>query len=136
MTVTRKHYPTPEQLAQWQRIDAVDTPIAWGQIADIELRLPALLDYCATHCADRELLVFDDQRITYGAAIAQSALLARQLLAAGIGKGARVGMLFPNSPQFVVSGWRSPASGQWRCRSARCPRRQKFAAPRFTPICS
>jgi acyl-CoA synthetase (AMP-forming)/AMP-acid ligase II len=102
MTITRNHYPTPPQLDQWRRIDAVDTPIDWDKVADIELRLPALLDYCAAHFADRELLVFDDQRITYGAAIAQSALLARQLLGAGIGKGARIGMLFPNSPAFVV----------------------------------
>lgn len=57
--------------------------------------------------AERELLVAtlgdgDTQRITYGEADRRSAGLARRLLAAGVVKGTRVGLLAPNGPDFAV----------------------------------
>lgn len=52
---------------------------------------------------DRELLVYEGQRITYAEAEARSAQLARGLLAVGVTKGARLGLLMPNSPDFLVS---------------------------------
>lgn len=67
------------------------------------LTLPDLVTQAARRWPERELLVFDQQRLTFREAERQSALLARQLLAAGIGKGAHVGLLFPNAPAFVVS---------------------------------
>jgi len=49
------------------------------------------------------LLAVDDDVLTYGDADRRSSELARALLAAGIGAGSRVALLFPNSPEFVVS---------------------------------
>ena len=42
------------------------------------------------------------ERITYGEADVRADALARRLLAAGVGKGTRVGMLAPNGPEFAV----------------------------------
>jgi acyl-CoA synthetase (AMP-forming)/AMP-acid ligase II len=52
---------------------------------------------------DSDVLVVDHSRLTYGELDASSAVLARQLLAAGIGKGSRVGLLFPNDARFVTT---------------------------------
>jgi acyl-CoA synthetase (AMP-forming)/AMP-acid ligase II len=75
----------------------------WAKCPDIEARVPALLDYCRGKFGEVEVLIFDDQRITYAELDAQSGVLARQLLAHGVGKGTRVGMILPNSPQFLVT---------------------------------
>ena len=44
-----------------------------------------------------------DFNLTFGEADARSAELAGQLLAAGVGKGTRVGILFANRPEWVIS---------------------------------
>lgn len=64
---------------------------------------PALLRSLQERFAAHELIVYEGQRLTYGEAAAQSALLARGLLASGISKGSRIGLLMPNSPDFVVA---------------------------------
>ncbi len=46
----------------------------------------------------------DDRRLSYAEAEARSAALARGLLAAGAGKGTRVGLLAGNGPDWIV-GW-------------------------------
>ena len=43
------------------------------------------------------------ERITYGQADTRSAEMARRLLAAGITKGVRVGILAPNGPDFAIA---------------------------------
>jgi acyl-CoA synthetase (AMP-forming)/AMP-acid ligase II len=48
--------------------------------------------------------VLGDRRLTYADADAESARLARGLLASGVGKGTRVGLLAPNGPDWIV-GW-------------------------------
>ncbi|MFT5574692.1 MAG: acyl-CoA synthetase (AMP-forming)/AMP-acid ligase II [Bermanella sp.] len=57
----------------------------------------------AARWPDSEVLVFDEWRISYADAEKKSAVLARKLLAAGVGKGAHVGLLFPNSPAYLIS---------------------------------
>ncbi|MGA8331107.1 MAG: class I adenylate-forming enzyme family protein, partial [Mycobacterium sp.] len=52
--------------------------------------------------ADHPLLICDDDRISYAQADYRSALLARQLVALGAGKGSHVGLLYPNGVDFVV----------------------------------
>lgn len=52
--------------------------------------------------ADRVLLICDDERLTYAEADLRSAEIARGLVALGAGKGTHVGLLYPNSPAFVV----------------------------------
>lgn len=52
---------------------------------------------------DRPLILLGDERIRYADAERRSARLAKGLLASGIGKGARVAVLFPNGPAWVVA---------------------------------
>ncbi|HEX7135369.1 MAG TPA: class I adenylate-forming enzyme family protein [Iamia sp.] len=58
----------------------------------------------AERWGDRTFVVLGDERLTYAEAEAESARLAKGLLAAGAGKGTRIGLLAPNSPAWVV-GW-------------------------------
>ncbi|MCX2928771.1 class I adenylate-forming enzyme family protein [Mycobacterium sp. CVI_P3] len=52
---------------------------------------------------DHPLLVCDSERLSYADAELRSAGLARRLIALGAGKGTHVGVLYPNSPEFVVA---------------------------------
>jgi acyl-CoA synthetase (AMP-forming)/AMP-acid ligase II len=52
--------------------------------------------------ADGEFLVTDDERLTFSEADTASMELAEALLAAGVGKGTRVGILFPNCAQWLI----------------------------------
>ena len=58
----------------------------------------------AARFGDKTLAVLGEGRLSYADAEAQSARLARGLLASGVGKGTRVGLLAPNSPEWLV-GW-------------------------------
>jgi acyl-CoA synthetase (AMP-forming)/AMP-acid ligase II len=58
----------------------------------------------AERFGDKTLAVLGDERLTYADADRDSARLAKGLLASGIGKGARLGLLAPNSPAWIV-GW-------------------------------
>ena len=52
---------------------------------------------------DKALLICDDERLSYAETDARSSALAARLIALGVGKGAHVGLLYPNSAQFVVA---------------------------------
>jgi hypothetical protein len=52
---------------------------------------------------DGEFLVTDDERLSFAEADAQSRALADALLAGGVGKGTRVGILFPNCAQWIIA---------------------------------
>jgi acyl-CoA synthetase (AMP-forming)/AMP-acid ligase II len=64
---------------------------------------PTLFEFVRANYGEREFLVLDDQRLTYAEADRRSADLAKGLLALGLGKGARVGVLMPNSPDWVIA---------------------------------
>jgi acyl-CoA synthetase (AMP-forming)/AMP-acid ligase II len=51
---------------------------------------------------DGEFLVTDDDRLTFSEADTASVELADALLASGVGKGTRVGILFPNCAQWLI----------------------------------
>ncbi|OBI98331.1 class I adenylate-forming enzyme family protein [Mycobacterium asiaticum] len=51
---------------------------------------------------DHPLLVCDEERLSYAEADRRSAVLARELIALGAGKGTHVGLLYPNGTDFVV----------------------------------
>jgi acyl-CoA synthetase (AMP-forming)/AMP-acid ligase II len=53
---------------------------------------------------DRPLILLNERRVSYREAADESARLARGLLAAGHGKGSRVGLLMPNGPDWIA-GW-------------------------------
>jgi acyl-CoA synthetase (AMP-forming)/AMP-acid ligase II len=52
---------------------------------------------------DDPWIIGSDFRLTFGEADALSAAMAGRLLAAGVGKGTRLGILFPNTPAWVVA---------------------------------
>jgi acyl-CoA synthetase (AMP-forming)/AMP-acid ligase II len=64
---------------------------------------PAVVRRAATEFGARDLLIGPGARLTFAGAELRSRRLARRLLAAGAGKGTRVGMQFSYSLEFVVS---------------------------------
>ena len=70
---------------------------------DFPPSVPVMLRTLAQRYGPRELLVVGERRVTYEQAEAESALLARGLLAEGIGKGTRVALLLPNGPEWVFA---------------------------------
>lgn len=68
-----------------------------------EPTIPTLLRVAAERHGKRTLVVLGERRLGYGEAEAESARIARGLLAAGAGKGTRVGILVPNGPDFVTA---------------------------------
>src|SRR6478735_3997891 len=70
---------------------------------DFTPTVPELVRTAAARYGDRTYLVANGERLTYRALDARSAGLAKGLLAEGIGKGSRVGILIPNSVDFIVA---------------------------------
>jgi acyl-CoA synthetase (AMP-forming)/AMP-acid ligase II len=70
--------------------------------ADIQT-LPALLARNTAVYGDKLAVVADGKSITYAALDRASGKLAARLVAAGIGKSARVGVLMPNGLEWVLS---------------------------------
>jgi acyl-CoA synthetase (AMP-forming)/AMP-acid ligase II len=65
--------------------------------------LPNLVRSQARRFGERPFIALGGERISYGEAESRSARLARGLLATGVGKGTRVGVMFPNGPGWVVA---------------------------------
>jgi acyl-CoA synthetase (AMP-forming)/AMP-acid ligase II len=70
---------------------------------DFTPTVPELVRSAAARFGDRTYLVANGERLTYRDVDARSAALAKGLLAEGIGKGSRVGILIPNSADFLVA---------------------------------
>ncbi len=70
---------------------------------DVEPTVPGFLRYATGRFGERPLISLEGRSISYAEAEAESARLARGLLARGVGKGTRVGVLFPNGPEWVIS---------------------------------
>jgi acyl-CoA synthetase (AMP-forming)/AMP-acid ligase II len=68
-----------------------------------EPSLPAFVRDAAERFGDREAVVAGGERLTYAAADERSRRLARGLLADGVAKGTRVGILMPNGVDWVVA---------------------------------
>lgn len=71
------------------------------RVTDAPLTAPALLARAATMFGEHTYVVSPTDRMTYTDAERRSASLARWLLAAGVGKGARVGIFFPNDVEWI-----------------------------------
>jgi acyl-CoA synthetase (AMP-forming)/AMP-acid ligase II len=65
--------------------------------------IPNLLRRSAGRFASRDYVITRDKRLTFRSAEEQSRRLAKRLLRAGVGKGTRIGVLFPQGPDFVVA---------------------------------
>ena len=68
-----------------------------------EPTVPNLIRAAVDAYGDRELAVLGDHRMTYADADADSAAIAKGLLAIGVGKGTRVGLLAPNGPRWIAA---------------------------------
>lgn len=80
------------------------------------LTLPGFLAEIAGRYSDREALCWRDdtghtQRWTYGDLLAQSRRVAAALLAQGIGRGSRVGVLVSNRPEWLFSMFGAAIAG-------------------------
>ncbi len=64
---------------------------------------PALFDWAADQYRDTTLTVLGTDQLTVATAVHRSRELAGALLAGGIGKGTRVGVLGPNGPDLCVA---------------------------------
>ncbi|MCX4092790.1 class I adenylate-forming enzyme family protein [Nocardia sp. alder85J] len=69
---------------------------------EIRPTIGALLARSVREFGDRHYLISPEERLDYAEADRRSARLARWLLHRGIGKGARVGLYFPNSVEWAV----------------------------------
>jgi acyl-CoA synthetase (AMP-forming)/AMP-acid ligase II len=68
----------------------------------IALTLPGLVQRNARQHRDKHAIVTSEQSITHGALDRESAELASRFVAAGMGKGARVGLMAPNGIEWAV----------------------------------
>ena len=75
---------------------------------DFDPTVPQFLSHVTRRFGERRLLVLDEGSLSYAEAESESARLARGLLARGVGKGTRVGLLFPNGPDWLI-GWLAAA---------------------------
>jgi acyl-CoA synthetase (AMP-forming)/AMP-acid ligase II len=72
-------------------------------LPDFEPTAPRLARRCAERFGERPFLLLGERRLGYAQAEAESARLARGLLASGVGKGTRVGILMPSGPDWAVA---------------------------------
>jgi len=72
-------------------------------LPDSECTVAGLIRSKAASDPERVFVVKDAARLSYGEAERRSRKLARGLLASGVGKGARVAILLPNGPDWVLA---------------------------------
>ena len=72
-------------------------------LAGRPLTLGRFLQEVAILHADREAIVTSKERVTYGALLNRSLLIARSLVASGAGMGTKVAILLPNGPEWVAA---------------------------------
>jgi acyl-CoA synthetase (AMP-forming)/AMP-acid ligase II len=70
---------------------------------DYEPTIPAVVRRAATAFGDNDFIVMPDRRMTYADAEVASRRVGKQLLAAGVGKGTRIGFMFPYGTDWVVA---------------------------------
>lgn len=72
-------------------------------MSDLEASIPAFLRSRAERFGAKEAIVLGERRESFEAIERASARLAQGLLRAGVGKGTRVGVLFPNGPDWAIA---------------------------------
>jgi acyl-CoA synthetase (AMP-forming)/AMP-acid ligase II len=70
---------------------------------DYEPTIPAVVRRAATTFGGNDFIVMPDRRMTYAEAEVASRRVGKQLLAAGVGKGTRIGFMFPYGTDWVVA---------------------------------
>lgn len=74
----------------------------WGDVG-VRATVPALLAAAAAKYGARDFIVTRDERMTFAEVEERSRALAKRFLAAGAGKGTRIGILLPTGPEFAVA---------------------------------
>ena len=70
---------------------------------DYEPTIPAVVRRAATTFGNNDFIVMPDRRMSYADAELASRRVGKQLLAAGVGKGTRIGFMFPYGTDWVVA---------------------------------
>jgi acyl-CoA synthetase (AMP-forming)/AMP-acid ligase II len=75
------------------------------QLPELDYRptMPEVIRRAAAAFGDNDFIVMPDRRMSFAAADATSRRVGKQLLAAGVGKGTRVGFMFPYGPEWIVA---------------------------------
>lgn len=81
----------------------IPAPVDSIEFPPYDPTIPAMIRAAVDAHGHRLLGVLDDQRMTYADADAASAAIAKGLLAQGVGKGTRVGLLAPNSSDWIAA---------------------------------
>src|SRR5688572_12705677 len=79
------------------------TPVRPPQLFAHDATVPAMWRDAVVRHGARVMVATPERRCTYQEVDAASALLARRLLYAGVGKGTRVGVLLPQGPEWIVT---------------------------------
>ena len=74
-----------------------------GPALAYEATVPVVVRRAATEFGDADFVVMPDRRISFRDAERTSRRLAKELLAAGVGKGTRVGIHLPTGPEWAVA---------------------------------
>jgi acyl-CoA synthetase (AMP-forming)/AMP-acid ligase II len=90
------------------RQDVPDRSWATATFPDYPATVPHLLADGRARFGDRDCVVTPDVRLTYRQLDDRSRAVAARLVASGVGKSSRVGILFPNSADWVVA-WAAAA---------------------------
>ncbi|MBV9509674.1 MAG: acyl--CoA ligase [Caulobacteraceae bacterium] len=64
--------------------------------------MPNMVRHIGARYGEKDALIRGPRRLTYAELERESALIARGMLAQGLGKGSRIGLLMPNSPDWVA----------------------------------
>jgi acyl-coenzyme A synthetase/AMP-(fatty) acid ligase len=72
-------------------------------VTDEILTLPGAIRAAAATFGEQPMIIAGDTTLSFAELDRQSAALGRGLLAAGVGKGCRIGVMMPNSPQWLVT---------------------------------
>ncbi|MBO0730661.1 MAG: acyl--CoA ligase [Acidimicrobiaceae bacterium] len=77
--------------------------MSWVPEIPYEPTMPAVVRRAVEEFGDADFIVLPDRRITFREAEVASRQLAKELLAAGVGKGSRVGIHLPTGPEWAVA---------------------------------
>jgi fatty-acyl-CoA synthase len=80
-------------------------------VSNDRLTLAAYIPEVSARFADQEAVVFDDTRLTYRQLEVQVRQFAKALLAAGVTKGTKVGVLVANRPEFIIAAFGTSMAG-------------------------
>ena len=79
-----------------------ESGIAFNEYINFPDSIRGYLDFALLH-ADKECIVFDDERYTYKQVFEKSAQTANALINEGISKGDKVAICMQNNPEFIFA---------------------------------